>query len=428
MRYDLGNSAFATAVVAVILPVYFQSHVVPDAGVAAFGSVWSAESLWALVTGIGPMIMLLVMPIVGAAADRSGMKSRLLLLTSYGCATLTVGLYFATERGVAMTLGVFLAALLCYAAANVFYDGLLTDVASPDQLHRVSSRGIAAGYVGGGVHLVIVLVVIAVVGTPTASRAMIASTGVWFAVFTALAWRDLRVLPDRRAPHDGATAAARTMGAAARTLETLRRVRRVPDLARFVAANMLYGNALQSFVLLTAVYSAQTLGLGQMAIIIAFLSVQVLSVPACLGASRLASRFGGRRTLSACLVVWLGVFVGAFLLPAARPLPFFLLAITVGFVLGPVTAISRSLFASMVPEESTAHFFGFFSLATRLSSISGPLVFAWVRQSTGSGRVAIVSLAGFLVVGLILLQRVDVARARDSRHLWSIPSEQLMRE
>lgn len=415
VRYDAGNSAFATVVVGAVLPVYLEEHVVPADGVGFLGGTWSAESLWALTTGAGPLLMLLAMPVLGALADQAGAKGRLLRLTSYGCAMSTVALFVATDVGVAATLGVFLLAALFYAAANVLYDGLLVDVAAPQALHRVSARGIAAGFIGGGAHLALSLVVIAIVATPLASRAVIASVGIWFAVFTWWSWRDLRAVQERSAVSDRLDARRRLRAALARTATTLRHVRRGPDLTRFVLAHLLYSNAIQAFVVLTAVYSAATLQLSATVIIGAFLLVQILSIPACYGAARLAVQLGARTALLGALAVWVAIFVAAASLPAGATIPYLALALAVGLVLGPVIAIGRSLFASMIPASAPAQFFAFWSLASKASSVSGPLVFAGVRQLTGSGRAAILAVGLFVAAGLLLLRTVDVDRGRRAR-------------
>lgn len=419
--YDFGNSAFPTVVVGALLPVYFEEHVMGGGSVSFLGGQWTSESLWSLIAGFGPLLILVLMPVLGAIADRSRLKGRMLSTFTYACCLTTVALFLAGEGDVVYTLAVFLAALVLFAGANVFYNGFLTDVSTPETIHRVSSRGVAFGYLGGGLHLILALGLVAVLSEPLGSRIAIASAGVWFAVFASVALRHLRDANDMVGADAGAPVVDRIRSGLSKNLATLRRVRRFPEMTRFFVAYLLYSNGMQTVVALTAVYAAQTLRLDQTTIIVAFLIVQVVSIPAAYGAGRATTRLGAKRTLGVILVVWVAVVTGAYALPAGAVLPFYGLAVLVGLVLAPAEALSRSIFGSIIPEDSSTEFFGFYALSARFASIWGPLVFAWTRQSTGSGRTAILTIAAFILAGLVLFSRFDLETARARRHEWTVP-------
>lgn len=422
--YDAGSSAFATTVVGAVLPAYFENRVIPEGGLLFVGGIWTAESLWGLVTGAAPLAALMFLPFLGAMADRSRTKLRLLRGFAYSGCALTTLLFLATDGRVLFTLGVFLIALVLFAGANVFYDSLLPDISTPATVHTVSARGIGYGYIGGGIHLALALVVISVFSTGFASRVAIASAGLWWAAFTFLGLRHLDGLFPANVRREDERLGQRWRVAFSEVTSTVRRLRRFPDLARFLAAYLLYRNGVQSVVVLTAVYSSETLRMDATTIIVAFLIAQILSIPGSFLAGRMATRVSPRSALTLILVIWAGGVGAAYLLPAERLVPFYALAVTIGVALGAVETLSRSIFVTMIPQSSSAEFFGLQSLAAKVTTFSGPLVFAWVRQTTGSGRYAVLALAAFILAGLILFRTVDLDEARLSSQRWPSPDSQ----
>jgi len=168
-------------------------------------------------------------------------------------------------------------------------------------------------------------------------------------------------------------------------------------------------------------YAEDTLGLELATIALAFLIVQFIAVGGAFLFGALARRIGPKRSVLISLVIWISVAVMAYFIPEEGATQFLALAAVIGFVLGGVQALSRSLYASMIPEEGSAEFFGFYSVFSKLSGI-GPLMFGVVSVATGSGRAAILSIALFFIVGLILLARVDVEKARASKDQWEFES------
>jgi UMF1 family MFS transporter len=189
----------------------------------------------------------------------------------------------------------------------------------------------------------------------------------------------------------------------------------------FVIAFIVYNSGTGTVIAVSGPYAEDTLELELETIALAFLIVQFIAFFGALLFGRLSGRIGPKRAVMVSLVIWIGIAVMAYLLPAGSSTGFLALAAIVGFVLGGVQALSRSLYGSMIPEEASAEFFGFYSVFSKLSGI-GPLVFGAVSAATGSGRAAILSVILFFVVGLVLLARVDVDIARESREHWSFES------
>ncbi len=424
--YDWANSAYATTVAGALLPAFFAEEIVPDEGFEVFGRAVGGETLWAAVVGIGAFVLFLATPVLGAIADYTAAKRRFLQVFAYGGALFTVTLFFVGSGAVVLTLALFFVAHLGFVGANVFYDGFLPDLTTDDTIDHHSARGFAFGYVGGGLQLVLAAALVLLhdslgIGEATAARLGIALAGVWWAGFT---WIALARVPETGVaqPLPAGTGAAR-LGAYARigfgrTWATARRLLQFRHLMLFVLAYMLYIDGVQTVIAMTSVYAKDTLDLATETILVGFIIAQFVAFGGALLFGRLAGRVGARDALLVSIGVWGGVAVAAYFLPAGRALPFYALAAIVGLVLGGVQALSRSLYGSMIPEEASAEFFGFFSVFGKFSAIWGPLIFLVVNEVTGSARNAIVSLIVFFVAGGVLLSRVDVDAARASRDRW----------
>ena len=425
--YDWANSAYITTAGAIVA-AFFTGEIVPEEGWNGL----SGETLWALVVSIGAIVLFLAMPVLGAVADYSATKKRFLRRFAFFGALTTMVVPFVPSGRVVLFLFVVLLTQVGFVAANVFYDGFLPDITTDDTIDRVSSKGFAFGYLGGGLYVLLALVVILMSGddgatglTETgAARVGIFGAGVWWLGFTIYA---LRKLPETGSasplPDDVAGLApwrAYATTGIRRTVATGRRLLQFPQLVLFVVAFMFYNDGTQTVINISGAYAEDTLGLETTEIIVAFLIVQFIAFFGALAFGVLADRIGAKAAILVSLVVWSGLAAVAYFLPEGDALPFYGLAVVVGFVLGGVQALSRSLYGSMIPEEASAEFYGFFSVFSKFSAIWGPLAFALVSAVTDSGRLAILSVVFFFAVGGILLARVDVEAARASRERWRV--------
>jgi UMF1 family MFS transporter len=423
--YDWANSAYITTAGAIVA-AFFTGEIVPEDGYAGF----SGETLWASVVSIGAILLFLAMPVLGAVADFSASKKRFLRLFAFFGAITTLIVPFVPAGAVVLFLFMFMLTNIGFVAANVFYNGFLTDISTDDTIDQVSSKGFAFGYIGGGLYVLLALVLILLSGdggstglTETgAARVAIFGAGLWWLGFTVYA---LRALPETgeaiELPKDlrsaGPFRAYARIGFR-RTIDTTKKLIGFKQLLLFVLAFLFYNDGVQTVINISGAYAEDTLNLETEQIIIAFLIVQFIAFGGALAFGVLADRIGAKQAILSSLVVWTGLGVVAFLLPEGEALPFYGLAVVVGFVLGGVQALSRSLYGTMIPEEASAEFFGFFSVFGKFSSIWGPLVFAVVSAIADDGRPAIVSIVVFFIIGGILLSLVDVEEARASRDRW----------
>ncbi|MFE7579565.1 MFS transporter [Streptomyces sp. NPDC057521] len=413
--YDFACSVYSTSVVTVFLGPYLtsvaKSAADPDGFVHPLGIPVRAGSLFAYAVSASLVLAIVLMPVVGAAADRTGRKKPLLAVTAYTGAAATTAMFFLD--GDRYLLGAFLliVANAATAVAMMVYNSYLPQIAEPEERDDVSSRGWAFGYTSGALVLVLNLILYSGhdsfgLSESQAVRICLASAGLWWGVFTVIPLRRLR---DRRVAPGGRGAAT---GSGWRQLRaTLADMRRHPLTLSFLLAYLVYNDGVQTVISQASVYGSEELGLGQSTLITAVLLVQVLAVAGALAMGRMARVYGAKHTILGSLVVWTLILVAGYFLPAGSPVFFYVLAAAIGLVLGGSQALSRSLFSHLVPRGKEAEYFSAYEMSDRGLSWLGPLVFGLAYQLTGSYRDAIISLVVFFVVGSVLLARVPLRQA-----------------
>ena len=403
--YDWAVTGMWAVIVATIFPIYFQT-------VAADGlSSEVATRNFALATALGIVLVAVAAPVLGAITDQRPWKKRFLAAFVVLGASAAVALLWVDRGDWVLALSLFILVNIGANGSAIFYDALLPHLASRDELDRVSAGAFAVGYLGAGLLLVVALLVIEQpgwFGLPEGTlpaRLALASVGIWWAVFTLPLLLRVPEPPSAQAlvvegERRGATALA-----AARVVTTLRDLRSYRDAALFLLAFLIYNDGVGTIIRMAAVYGAEV-GIEQGALIGAVVLVQFVGVPATFLFGNLASSWGAKRALFAGLGVYMGVTVLGFFMTTA--VHFFVLAFLVGLVQGGTQAISRSLFAAMIPRSFSGEFFGFFSVMEKFAGMVGPLVFALVIALTGSSRIAILSIFAFFAVGAVLLALVNV--------------------
>ncbi|GAA3775142.1 MFS transporter [Streptomyces phyllanthi] len=410
--YDWACSVYSTSVLTVFLGPYLtsvaKSAADADGFVHPLGIPVRAGSFFAYSVSVSVIVAVLVMPLVGAAADRTGRKKPLLAAAAYTGAAATAGMFLLDGDRYLLGGLLLVIANAAQSVSMMLYNSYLPQIASPEERDAVSSRGWAFGYAAGSLVLVLNLVLFTAhdsfgVSESTAVRICLASAGLWWGAFTLVPLRRLR---DRRAPETRATAPGLRQLAA-----TVRDMRRHPLTLAFLLAYLVYNDGIQTVISQASVYGSEELGLGQSTLIGAVLLVQLLAVAGALGMGRLARKYGAKRTILGSLVAWTLTLGAGYFLPAGAPVWFFVLAAGIGLVLGGSQALSRSLFSHLVPPGKEAEYFSAYEMSDRGMSWLGPLLFGLTYQLTGSYRDAIISLLVFFVLGFALLARVPVRQA-----------------
>ncbi|ASW57699.1 MFS transporter [Plantactinospora sp. KBS50] len=423
--YDWANSAFSTTVVTVFLGPFLTTVTERAAGCAIdaddctgtvhpLGITVAAGSYFPYLVSLSVLLTVFVLPVMGAVADRSRHKKRLLAGAAFTGAAATAA--FALVTGDRYLLGgfLFLIANVAFGASVVVYNSFLPQLGGPDDRDAISSRGWALGYLGGGLLLAVNLVAVTLLSrsgdpqrTLDLARWSIVSAGVWWAAFTLVPLRWLREhpAPDAAAGGNVLTDGFRQLGG------TLRGLKAYPLTLFFLLAYLVYNDGIQTVIALASQYGTKELRLEQSTLIVTILLVQFLAFGGSLLLGALARRIGAWKTVLFSLVLWTGVILAAFRLPAEAPLPFMVLGAAIGLVLGGSQALSRSLFSQLIPVGKEGEYYGFYEISDKGTSWLGPLAFGLVFQLTNSYRVGLVSLLIFFVVGFVLLLAVPMRRA-----------------
>jgi MFS-type transporter involved in bile tolerance (Atg22 family) len=412
--YDWAMSVFNTSVTTVFLGPYLTAVAEDAAGadkrLPFLGLSIAAGSWFSYVLSASVLLQVLVLPLTGAVADRTGRKREMLAGFAFLGALATTGLYFVGDGRWLLGAVLFVVANIAFGAATVVYYAWLPDLAGPDERDAVSSKGWAFGYVGGALLLAVHLGL--VLGAPSlglttgeAVRICLATAGLWWGAFTVFTVSRLRNRPVRDAD------AVRTRSGFRQLATTLREMRAFPLTLWFLGAYLLFNDGVQTVIALSATYATEELKLDQSVLTGAILMVQVVAIAGALGLGRLAGRYGARNVVLGSLVAWILVVAAAFFLQAGAVGQFYVLAAVIGLVQGGTQALSRSLFSQLIPAGKEAEYYGFYEISDRGTSWLGPLAFGLTFQLTGSYRLAIVSLVIFFVAGFVGLAALPIRRA-----------------
>jgi UMF1 family MFS transporter len=411
--YAWASHAFETTVVSVFLSRYLPAVATNAVGangrVHVLGIPIAPGSLFTYTASFSAFVLIILMPVAGALADRFGRKKEMLLTFAFLGAASCAAMWFVTGSLWQLGTGLTISAYLTYTCGKVIFNSMLPGLSAADERDRVSSIGWAAGYIGGGLLLAGNFVMsFFITDTALLARLSLGLAGLWWAVFALVPVFLMRNAPrgQREAVAGSAwTSGFKQLGA------TLSHMRGFPLTLLFLVAYLIYYDGINTVTTLAAVYGQDELKLSDNTLLTAILIVQFAAFGGALLLGRFAQRWGAKRVVAWSLVVWIGVVAAAYFMQAGQPVQFFVLAIVLSVVLGGSQALSRSLFSNMIPAGKEAEYFSLYEVSSSGSSLFGTLLFGIAYQNTGSYRTAILSLVVFFVIGLVLMLRVNVPRA-----------------
>ncbi|HMU94308.1 MAG TPA: MFS transporter [Anaerolineales bacterium] len=415
--YDFGNSAYASVVLLAVYSAYFQKQVVGGA---------EGSRIWGLTISIAMIIVAIAAPIMGAIADYSGAKKRFLFFFTALSVVFTAMLFFTQKGTVMLAIVCFLLAEIGYRAAQVFYDALLPEIASPGEMGRVAGTGWAIGSAGGIAILLLILPPILMTKSDLlVVRGSLIATAVFFAAAAAPIFLRLteRAKPQQLPPGENYFSVAfKQLG------ETIKAARGFNEFLKFMLAYLVYNEGVIIALDFAAILGAVLFGLEQTGLIIFFILVQATNVLGALLFGNLQDRFGGKPSLSISIMLMVACIAALYF--AQNQTHFFIIGGFVGVAMAGVQSVSRAMVATFSPPGKSAEFFGFFALTGRTSSFIGPAVFGWLAaeltlwyQAQGqdlalaeqSGhRLAILSIAAFLIAGWALMLMVNEKKALET--------------
>jgi len=396
---DWANSAFATTVMAGFFPTFFKLYW------SAGADVTVSTFRLGLANGAMSFVIALMAPLVGAIADKGGVRVRLLALFTVLGAAMTGALALVGKGEWVMAVACYAAASIGFWGGNQFYDSLIVDVSKDEEFDVVSAYGYALGYLGGGLLFLLNLLMyknpaqFGLADGAAAVRMSFVLVGIWWLVFTIPAFLFVKETKPERPSHGWRAA----LSGWRELLATFHAVRKYRDLATFLVAYWFYIDGVNTVIKMAIDYGL-SLGLQAASLLLALLVTQFVAFPAALFFGWLGDRFGPRTGILIAIVVYLGVTLGAYGVQSERD--FMILAIVIGLVQGGIQSLSRSLFGRLVPEGKAGEFFGFYNMMGKFAAVLGPVLTGVVAYFTHDSRLAIMSIALLFVIGGILLLRM----------------------
>jgi UMF1 family MFS transporter len=380
--------------------------------------------MWGLAVGIAMLVVAVISPVLGAIADFAGTKKRFLLIFTAMACVFTALLVFAKPGAVVIGMGFFILAEIGYRAAQVYYNGLLPEIAEPEEMGRISGYGWAIGTAGGVVCLVLILGLILAFGGTFVVRLSMVITAVFFAVFAVPIFLWLRERAQPQVLPEGESYLSVAFKRLGKTIRTAGRFR---EFVKFMIAFLIYNDGIIMALDFAAIIGAVLFGMTQEQLIIFVIIVQLTNVAGAFAFGVLVDRIGGKPSLVVSLIMM--VIVVAALYFNQTLTGYFVIGAVAGVAMAGAQSVSRTMVAIFAPPGQSAEFYGFFAVVGRTSSFIGPAVYGllaaeaalWYQaqgQEVGlaeqSGqRVAILSIGAFILAGLILLAFVNEKRARE---------------
>lgn len=385
--FDFANTSFSIIVVTFLYAVYFKKTV---AGNEAIGDLY-----WSISTSIAMAITAFISPILGAIADYSAGKKRFLLFFTMLCIIGTASLYFIGPGQIFWGIFLFVLANIGFEAGLVFYDAFLPEITAPKNYGRVSGYGFGMGYFGSLATLAIVY--------PFIEASMIKESfpvaAIFFLIFSLPLFfflKEKRVKVER-------TESFISIGFG-RVWSTLTHLKYYKNLAIFLVAFFFYIEGVNTIIFFSGNYASTTLGFSEMELLIFFIVVQTTAIAGSVVLGIIADKIGQKRTIVITLFMWLVTVVLAYFV--YDKMGFYIVGLLAGAAMGSCQSTSRSLMSKLTPPEKKTEFFGFYSFFGKSSAVIGPLVFGLVSFVSGDQRLAIISIAFFFVIGLLILTKV----------------------
>ncbi len=408
--YDWAVTGFWAVVVVTVFPIYFQQVA------AAELRPELATQYFATATTVALVIIAALAPFIGAVADYVAVKKRMVGFFAGMGVVSVAGMYFIHQGDWVLAAVLFIIANIGANGSMIFYDAMLPHIARKEEVDRVSTAGFAIGYCGATVLLAACLVMIlqpGLLGLPDEStlptRLSFIAVAFWWAGFTIPLMRKVPEPPV--VVEAGEVTAVQAMArAVGRLKETFRELKLYRQALVMLIAFLIYNDGIGTIIRMATIYGTE-LGLERGVLVGSILVVQIVGIPCTFLFGMVAARIGTKPSLFIGLVVYMIISVLAYFMTTW--VHFLILAFLVGTVQGGTQALSRSLFASLIPRQKAGEFFGFFAVFEKFAGIFGPAIFAAMIYLTGSSRQAILSIIIFFVVGGALLLLVDVEEGRE---------------
>ena len=413
--YDWANSVYNLVITSTIFPAYYEA-VTGDGNentlidkIKIGGYEFSNTALYNYILAIAFVIVAIMSPILSSIADARGNKKQFLrffcTMGSLSCASLY---FFDSDHIIGGLISVIIACVGFWSSL-VFYNSYLPEIAAPEDRNRISAKGFMMGYIGSVLLQLICFVFVLKpelfgITVGKASQISFLLVGIWWVSF---GWLAISRLPESKGVKDAHSKNLITQG-----YKELHKVwielKTQPLLKQFLFSFFFYNMGVQTVMLAATLYGKSELNIPTTNLIIAILIIQLVAIPGAHLMAKLASKWGNFNTLMVAIVIWIGGCIMGYYLPRNSVMPFYSLAIIVGFVMGGIQSVSRSTYSKLMPEtQDTTSYFSFYDVTEKVAIVIGMFSFGFINEITGSQRNSVLALCIFFIIGFVLLYRTS---------------------
>ena len=417
--FDWSNSAYNLVITSTIFPAYYTiittTQVFGDQ-VSFFGRTFTNTALSNYALSVAYLIMALLLPVLSSIADFRGNKKIFMKVFTYIGSVACAGLFYFKLETLELGIICFVLAAMGYIGGVMFNNSYLPEIATVDQQDKVSAKGFAYGYIGSVLLQIICFIFVlkpelfGITDASLPARLSFLLVGIWWIAFAQIPFRKL---PAGSPNYEKVTKSAVKNGFQ-ELLKVWRQLKSMALLKRFLLAFFFYSMGVQTIMLVAAGFGEKVLKLGTSKLIAIILIIQLVAILGALIMSFFAKKYGNIRVIIVVLMIWIGVCVAAYFIE--NEVQFYAIAAVVGLVMGGIQSISRSTYSKFLPENTpdTASFFSFYDVTEKIAIVIGLFSFAYIEEFTGSMRNSAISLAGFFLIGMLVLFSILFLKSENS--------------
>jgi UMF1 family MFS transporter len=416
--YDWANSVYSLVITSAIFPIYYQAVTTTGGNdqVLFAGFTVTNSVLYSFALSFSFLVISPLLPLLSGVADYAGSKKSFMKFFCYLGGSACMGMYFFTSSSLEWGILCVVLASIGYSGSLVFYDAYLPEIASSDQLDKVSAKGYSWGYYGGVVLLILNLVFIqnfelfGFSSQGIATRFSFLLVGIWWIGFAQIPFA---ILPDNIYKKD--IRLAKWSKGYKELVKVWHSLKSNPDLKKYILAYFFFNMGVQTVMYMAATFGSKELKLPDFKLIATVLIIQLVASLGAFVFARLSGKWGNKSTLIVMISIWILICLAAYMVTSEYE--FYALATAVGVVMGGIQSLSRATYAKLIPKNSIDHasYFSFFDVAFNLSIVVGTFSYGLVEQLTGSMRNSTLAIGGFFVIGLFLLRNVNATSISESK-------------
>jgi MFS transporter, UMF1 family len=408
--YDWANSAYNLVITTTIFPAYYdaittvKNNNVVSHKVQFLGNDFESATLYNYAIATAYLIIAIISPILSSIADYKGNKKRFMQFFCYLGSLSCCALYFFTKDTLTLGIAGCILAAIGYCGSLVFYNSYLPEIAADEDQDRISAKGFAFGYIGSVLlQLICFLFVLkpelfGIRDSSFSPRLSFLLVGLWWMGFAQITFARL---PKGRPAKQNKQQNIFTNGF--KELQKVwDQVKQMPVLKRYLLSFFFYSMGVQTVMLAATLFASQVIGLPTPKLIISLLIIQVVAIAGAYIMAKLSQRFGNFAVLMLVVIIWIAICIAAYFI--TTEMQFYIIAVSVGLVMGGIQSLSRSTYGKIMPEtHDTASFFSFYDVTEKVAIVIGMFSFGFVQQLTGNMRNSVLALIIFFIAGLITL-------------------------